>query len=151
MGRNFRHQNKEINFKILIKYARDNVGWNHFRDNLIMKENEIQTLAFVNLILVAQMCSSTTRCGHRTGAVLSSDEHWHPVLEHCFALLESYDSSAAASAATGRSGVGATVLAHCQTLPMTESLLMCKSFTKFGKIWSSAPSTACQCSHPLFY
>ena len=44
--------------------------------------------AFVNLIPAAVQWSSTARtgphhCGHRTGAVLSSDKHWHAVLEHC--------------------------------------------------------------------
>ena len=39
------------------------------------------SLAFVNLIPVAEQCSSTARigphhCGHRTGAVRSSDKHW---------------------------------------------------------------------------
>mgnify|MGYP001800622082 CR=1 FL=1 len=73
--------------------------------------------AFVNLIPVAEQCSSTTRigphyCGHRTGAVL----------EHCLAPLESYDSSTAVSAVTGRSGVLVTVLGHCHCL-MTQSLL----------------------------
>ena len=47
----------------------------------------IMNLTFVNLIPVAEQCSSTARigphhCGHRTGAVLSSDKHWHAVLEH---------------------------------------------------------------------
>ena len=63
-------------------------------------------MAFVNLIQVAEQSSSTARvgthnCGHRTGAVLSSDKHWHAVLEHCLALLESYDSRTAVSAVTG--------------------------------------------------
>ena len=71
---------------------------------------------------MAEQCLSTARigphhCGHRTGAVLSSDKHWHAVLEHCLALLESYDSSTAVSAGTGRSGVRVTVLGHCQALP----------------------------------
>ena len=48
--------------------------------------------AFVNLIPVAGQCSSAARIGphhwrHRTGAVLSSDKHWHAVLKHCLALL----------------------------------------------------------------
>ena len=78
--------------------------------------------AFVNLIPVAEQCSRTARigphhCGHRTGAVLSSDKHWHAVLEHCLALLKSYDSSTAASAVTGQIGVRVTVLGHCLALP----------------------------------
>ena len=91
--------------------------------------NRINKWAFVNLIPVAEQCSSTARigphhCGHRTGAVLSSDKHWHAVLEHCLALLESYDSSTAVSAVTGRSGVQVFVLGHCQALlydPVTAS------------------------------
>ena len=59
--------------------------------------------AFVSLIPVARR--GPHHCGHRTGAVLSSDKHWHTGLEHCSALLESYDSSAAVSAVTGRGGV----------------------------------------------
>ena len=47
-------------------------------------------------------------CGNRTGAVLNSDKHRHAVLEHCLALLKSYDSSTAVSAVTGR------VVGHCQ-------------------------------------
>ena len=49
--------------------------------------------------------------------MLSSDKHWHAVLEHFLALLESYDSSTAVSAVTGRSGVRVTVLGDCQALP----------------------------------
>ena len=83
-----------------------------------LKPVNIETLAFVNLILVAEQCSSTARirphhCGHKTGAVLSSDKHRHAVLKHCLALLESYDSS---TAVTARSGVLAAVLGHCQAL-----------------------------------
>ena len=49
---------------------------------------DLKLLASVNLILVAELCSSTTRIrpyhyGHRTEVVLSSDKHWHAVLEHC--------------------------------------------------------------------
>ena len=78
--------------------------------------------AFVNLIPVAEQCSSTAcigphHCGHRTGAVLSSDKHWHAVLEHCLALLESYDSSTAVSAVTDCSGVQVTISGQCQALP----------------------------------
>ena len=78
--------------------------------------------AFVNFIPVAGQCSSAARIGPhhwrpRTGAVLSSDKHWHAVLKHCLALLESYDSITAFSAVTGRSGVLVTVLGHCQALP----------------------------------
>ena len=77
---------------------------------------------FLNLIPVAEQYSSNARIGphhwgHRTGAVLSSDKHWHAVLKHCLALLESYDSCTAVSAVTGRSGVLVTVLGHCQALP----------------------------------
>ena len=66
--------------------------------------------AFVNLIPVAEQCSSTAcirpyHRGHKTGAVLRSGKHWHAVLEQCLALLKSYDSSTAVSAVTGHSGV----------------------------------------------
>ena len=59
--------------------------------------------AFVNLIPVAEQCSSTARigphpCGHRTGAVLSSDKHWHAVLEHCFGPMPAVVRSSAGSA-----------------------------------------------------
>ena len=108
--------------------------------------------AFVNLIPVVEQCSSTARigphhCGHRTGAVLSSDKHWHAELEHCLALHESHDSSTAVSAVTSRSGVRVTVK-HCL---MTQSLLPWKTYTECGKLRSSAPSTACQCSNSLSY
>ena len=48
--------------------------------------------AFVNLIPVAGQCSSAARIGphhwrHRTGAVVSSGKHWHALLKHCLALL----------------------------------------------------------------
>ena len=90
----------------------------------------LQGTAFVILIPVAEQCSSTARiglyhCGHRTGAVLSSDEHWHTVLKHCLALLKSYDSCIAVSDLNGRSGVLVTVLGHCQALhydPVTASV-----------------------------
>ena len=79
-------------------------------------------LAFVNLIPVVEQCSSIAHigphhCSHRTRAVLSSDKYWHAVLEHCLALLQSYDTSTAASAVTGHSGVLVTVLGYCQALP----------------------------------
>ena len=79
-------------------------------------------MAFVNLIPVAAQCSSTARigphhCGHRIGEVLSSDKHWHAVLVLCLVLLDSFDSSTAVSAVTGRSGLQVTVLGHCQALP----------------------------------
>ena len=94
-------------------------------------------LAFVNLIPVAEQCSSTARigphhCGHRTGAVLSSDKHWHAVLEHCSALLASYDSSNAVSAVTVRSGVLVTVLGHCQALPYDPVTASVKDFYQFN-------------------
>ena len=54
---------------------------------------------------------------HRTRAVLSRDNHWHAVPEHCLALLDSYDSSTASSAVSCRSSVRVTVLGHCQALP----------------------------------
>ena len=52
-----------------------------------------QILTFLNSIPMAKQCSSTARigphhCGHRTRAVLSSDMHWHAVLEHCLAQFE---------------------------------------------------------------
>ena len=69
--------------------------------------------AFVHLIPAADQCLSTAcigphHCGHWNGAVMSRDKHWHAVLEHCLALLESYDSS---------SCVRFTVLGHYQALP----------------------------------
>ena len=78
--------------------------------------------AFVHLIPAADQCLSTAcigphHCGHWNGAVMSRDKHWHAVLEHCLALLQSYDSSTAVSAVTGRSCVRVTVLGHCQALP----------------------------------
>ena len=33
---------------------------------------------------------------------------------------------------------------HCKVFPW-------KNFTKCGKFWSSVPSTACRCSHALYY
>ena len=77
---------------------------------------------FVSLIPVAEQWSMTAaigphHCGHRTGAVLSSDKHWLAVLEHCLALFKSYDSSTAVSAVIGSSGVQVTVLGHGQALP----------------------------------
>ena len=78
---------------------------------------------------MAEQCSSTARigphqCGHISGVVLSSDKRWYAVIEHCLSLLESYDSSTAVSAVTGRSGVQVFVLGHCQALlydPVTAS------------------------------
>ena len=40
-------------------------------------------------------CLGSHHCGHRTGAVPSSDKHWQAALEHCLALLKTYDSSTA--------------------------------------------------------
>ena len=114
----------------------------------------IYQLGICKLIPVAEQCSSTAcigphHCGHRTGAVLSSDKHWHAVLEHCLALLKSYDSSTAVSAVTGRSGIRVTVLGHCKALPYDPVTASVKDYTKCGKLRSSAPSTACQCFHWL--
>ena len=73
-------------------------------------------------------------CGHRTGAVLGSDNHWHAVLEHCLALLESYDSNTAVSAVTGRSGVRVAVLGHCQALPYDPVTVSVKDLYQMWKI-----------------
>ena len=66
--------------------------------------------------------------------MLSSDKHWHAVLEHCLALLESYDSSTAVSAVTGRSGVRVTVLGHCQALPYDPVTASVKDLYRMWKI-----------------
>ena len=42
LGSNFRYQNKEINYRILIKYGRDDITCKLFRNNVTMKENKIQ-------------------------------------------------------------------------------------------------------------
>ena len=42
LGSNFRYQNKEINYRILIKYATDDIAWKLFRNNVTLKENKIQ-------------------------------------------------------------------------------------------------------------
>ena len=78
-------------------------------------------LAFVNLIPVAEQCLSTARigphhCGHRTGAVLSSDKHWQAVLEHCLALL-----SVLSLAAVVSGSLSWVTVKHCL---MTQSLLL---------------------------
>ena len=59
--------------------------------------------------------------------LLSSDKHWHAVLEHYLALLESYDSNAAVSAVTRLSlasvvswSLSWVTAKHCL---MTQSLL----------------------------
>ena len=88
---------------------------------------------------MAELCSSTAHiglhhCGHTTGAVLSSDKHWHAVLEHCFALLESYDSSPAVSAVSGRNGVLVTVLGHCNAMPYDPVTASVKDFYQMWKI-----------------
>ena len=77
-------------------------------------------------------------CGHRTGAVLSSDKHWHAVLEHCLALRESYDSSTAVSAVTGRSGVWVTVPGHCQALPYDPVTASVRDLNQMRKISEQA-------------
>ena len=73
-------------------------------------------------------------CGHRTGAVLGSDNHWHVVLEHCLALLESYDSSTAVTAVTGCSGVRVAVMCHCQALPYDPVTVSVKDLYQIWKI-----------------
>ena len=82
----------------------------------------MKNMAFVNLIPVSEHCSTSARtgphhCAHKTRAVLRSGKHWHAVLEHCLALLQSYVSVTAVTAVTGRSGVLPTALGHCQALP----------------------------------
>ena len=82
--------------------------------------------------------------------MLSSDKPWYTVLEPCLALLESYDSSTALQAVTGRSGVLVTVLGRYRALTyMTQSLLLRETFVKCEKFMSSASATACQCSRSL--
>ena len=44
LGSNFRYQNQEINHRILIKCARDDIARKHFQNNVTMKENKIQNL-----------------------------------------------------------------------------------------------------------
>ena len=88
---------------------------------------------------MAEQCSSTARIGphhsgQRTGEVLSSDKHWHAVLELCLALLKSYDSGTAVSAVTGHSGVRVTVLSHCQTLPYDSVTASVKDLYQMWKI-----------------
>ena len=60
--------------------------------------------------------------------MLSSDNHWHAVLEHCLALLDSYDSSTAVGDVTGRSGVLVISLGHCQALPYDRVTAYVKDF-----------------------
>ena len=91
------------------------------------------------------------QCGHRTGAVHSSEKHRHAVLKHRLALLESYDSSTAASAVNGHSVVLVTVLGHCQALPYDPVTAFLKDFTEYGQFRSKAPSIARQCSYSLSY
>ena len=55
------------------------------QDFFLKKIIVIKLSAFVNLIPVAEPCSSTARigpnhCRHRTRVVFSSDKHWHTVL-----------------------------------------------------------------------
>ena len=68
--------------------------------------------------------------------MLSSDKHWYAVLEHCLALLESYDSSTAVivSAVTGRKGVLVTVLGHCNALPYDPVTASVKGLYQMWKI-----------------
>ena len=42
LGSNFRYQNLETNYRILIKCARDYIALKLFRNNVTMKENKIQ-------------------------------------------------------------------------------------------------------------
>ena len=46
--------NKEINYRILINYAREDIAWKLFQNNVTMKENRIQIFytAFMVGILV---------------------------------------------------------------------------------------------------
>ena len=120
----------------------------------LIKLNNQEVWAFVTLIPVAGQCLRTVRigphhCGHMTVAVLSSDKHWHTVLEHWLALLGSYDSSTAVSTVTGSSVVRVTVLGHCLAQPCDPVTSSVKDLYQMWKIRSSAPSTACKCSHPL--
>ena len=102
-------------------------------------------MTFVNLIPVAGQCSCTAgigshHCGHKTGEVDSSDKHWHAVLEHCLALLESYDWSTAVSAVPGRSGVRVTVLGHSQALPYDPVTASVKDLYQMWKIPEQCPN-----------
>ena len=88
---------------------------------------------------MSEQCRSTVRigphqCGHRTGAVHSTERHWHAVLKHRLALLESYDSSTAVSAVPGHSVVLVTVLGHCQALPYDPVTAFLKDFYRIWKI-----------------
>mgnify|MGYP001798439455 CR=1 FL=1 len=70
--------------------------------------------AFVNSIPAAEQCLSTARiglhhCGHRPGTVLSSDRHWHAVLEHGVALRQ----SRAAVVSWSLSWITVKQLCHC--------------------------------------
>ena len=84
-----------------------------------------------NYTYINQKCTARVwlhHCGLRSGAVLSSDKHWHAVLDHCSALLDSYDSSTAVSALTGRSSVLVIILGHCQAPPYDRVTAYVKDF-----------------------
>ena len=42
LGSSFRYQDKEISYRIFIKYVRGDIAWKFFRNNVKMKENKIQ-------------------------------------------------------------------------------------------------------------
>ena len=87
------------------------------------------------------------RPSYRSRTVLSSYKHRHVVLEHCLALLQSYASSTAVSAVTGRSGVLVTAMGTVKPCTLTQSWLQKKFLLKVEK--SGAVSNGCQCSHSL--
>ena len=118
--------------------------------------------AFVKLILVAEQYSSTARtgphhCGHKTW-------HWHAVLglacsawallstarvlwlKHCFQCCH-WPQWCPGHCPGSLSWV--TVLGHCQALPYESATASVKGLYQCRKFRSSAPSTACQCSHSL--
>ena len=75
--------------------------------------------------------------------MLSRDNHRHAVFEHCLALLDSYDSSTAISAVTGRSSVRITILGHCQALPYDPVLTASvKDLYQMLKVWEQCFASA---------
>ena len=87
LGCNSRYKNKEINYRILIKYARDDIAWKLFQNNVTMRENKIQN--FFLWSLMERGLKITCTC-HQAKIAICCLEKMHsiPIMECVVWLLQ---------------------------------------------------------------
>ena len=90
LGCNSRYKNKEINYRILIKYARDDIAWKLFRNNVTMRENKIQNffMEFNGAWIENHLHLSSSKNRDMLSANLMENMHSIPIMECVVWLLQ---------------------------------------------------------------